>query len=115
MPFNSETAREAGKKSKRTRDKQLSEIRGFITDFTEDNKEKLIEAFNSLHKTSPAKYIEYYLKLLPFIMPRADDSFNSREAKGEIDVSLLPPYMRPKQLPDWLTTKPRDEDQANPI
>ena len=104
MPFNSKTGREAGKKSKRTRDKQLSEIRGFITDFTEDNKEKLIDAFNRIHKTSPSKYIEYYLKLLAYNIPRADNSINEIERNENIAINFR------ENRPEWLTTKPKVEE-----
>lgn len=100
MPkFNSKTASEAGKKSKRKRDKQISDLRDLLIDLTEENKEKLKEALNRVFEQSPSRYIDQYIKLLAFVIPKAD---------SEVLREIRP--IEPINLPPWMTTKESPTD-----
>jgi len=96
MPFNSKTASEAGKKSKRKRDQQISDLRDFFIDLSEEHKEKLTEALDRVYKHSPARYIELYLKVMAFALPKADSEMLRDIKNNELDLS---------KVPLWMTTK----------
>jgi len=63
--FTSDTAREAGKKSKRGPSKISLTMRQFIFELLNENKEKLIYMMGEL---SPRQFVDTYLRLIPFII-----------------------------------------------
>ena len=65
MPFNSETARIAGKKSKRGQAKLSITTRRFLFELLNDNREKFKYMLEELE---PKDFINTWLKLLPYII-----------------------------------------------
>ena len=63
--FNSDTAREAGKKSKRGPSKISLTMRQFIFELLNENREKLIYMMSEL---TPRAFVDTYLRLIPFII-----------------------------------------------
>jgi len=70
MGFNSETAKEAGKKSKRGSDTNLKELRGVYSDILEANTDNIQSWFEKVAEDNPAKALELMLKLSSFIIPK---------------------------------------------
>ena len=64
MPFNSETARLAGMKSKRGRNKMTPSNREFIFKLLQENRDKMRYMMGEL---TPQKFCDVYLRLLPYI------------------------------------------------
>ena len=64
MPFTSETARAAGKKSKRGKAKISMSTRRFLYEMLNENKEKFRYMLDELE---PRDFINTWLKLLPYI------------------------------------------------
>ena len=65
MPFTSETARMAGKKSKRGRSKVSLTTRKFLFELLYNNREKFKYMLDELE---PKDFINTWLKLLPYIV-----------------------------------------------
>ena len=65
MPFNSETARIAGRKSKRGQAKLSITTRRFLFELLNDNREKFKYMLEELE---PKDFINTWLKLLPYII-----------------------------------------------
>jgi len=65
MPFTSETARAAGKKSKRGKVKISVSTRRFLYEMLNDNKEKFRYMLDELE---PRDFINTWLKLLTYII-----------------------------------------------
>ena len=65
--FTSDTAREAGKKSKRGPSKISLTMRQFIFELLNENKEKLIYMMGEL---TPRQFVDTYLRLIPFIISK---------------------------------------------
>ena len=70
MPFNKETASKAGKKSKRGKDKQLNELRGFYKGLLEANKGNIQVWLDSTAEKDPAKALELIIKMSSFVIPK---------------------------------------------
>jgi hypothetical protein len=63
--FNSETAKAAGKKSRRGPSKISLTMRQFLFELLNENKEKLIYMMSEL---TPRQFVDTYLRLIPFII-----------------------------------------------
>ena len=63
--FTSETAKEAGKKSKRGPAKISLTMRQFLFELLNENREKLIYMMGEL---TPRQFVDTYLRLIPFII-----------------------------------------------
>ena len=63
MAFDTETGKEAGKKSKRGQDTQLKELRECYSEILENNKGNIQEWIDKVAETDPAKALELILKL----------------------------------------------------
>lgn len=69
MAFNSETASEAGKKSKRGKDKQLKQIREVFFECLDNNRDNIQKWLDEAAKDNPAKALELLLKMSRLIIP----------------------------------------------
>ena len=79
--FTSDTAREAGKKSKRGPSKISLTMRQFLFELLNDNREKLIYMMGEL---SPRQFVDTYLRLIPFIISQRHlQSFDINELHKE--------------------------------
>ena len=65
MPFTSETARKAGKKSRRGRAKMSTTTREFIFEIIKENREKVKYMLAELE---PKDFINTWLKLVPYVI-----------------------------------------------
>lgn len=94
MAFNSETAREAGKKSKRPKDSSYKTLKDKIADIVDDNIDQFNKWMIEVGKDDPAKACDLYIKLLSFHVPKV----RSIELKEPIEKKKI-------NLPPWMTTK----------
>lgn len=65
MPFTSETAREAGKKSKRGKAKMTLTMRQFIFQILKKNQSKFQYYLDEL---IPRQFVDVYMRLIPYIV-----------------------------------------------
>jgi len=70
--FNSITARQAGRKSKRGQSRVSATTREFIFATILDNRDQFNHFLNQL---SPQDFVNTYLKLLPFILSKRNNQF----------------------------------------
>lgn len=70
MGFDKQTAKEAGKKSKRGADNQLKELREIYNNILEGNIDNIQEWFDRIAKDNPAKALELMLKMGSYIIPK---------------------------------------------
>tara|TARA_B110000037_G_C16888737_1_gene411221 strand:- start:401 stop:679 length:279 start_codon:yes stop_codon:yes gene_type:complete len=70
MAFDKETARKAGKKSKRGSSKEINELREVYIDLLDKNKDKLQEWLNEVGKDDPAKALDLIIKMTAFVVPK---------------------------------------------
>lgn len=70
MGFTSATAKAAGKKSKRSTDSQIKEIRKLYSNTLLNNTHKTQQLFDEVAKEDPAKALEILLKLGSFVIPK---------------------------------------------
>ena len=70
MGFDKETAKEAGKKSKRGIDDKIKKIREFYSNFLENNIEKTQEWLDEVAINDPAKAIELLIKMSSLTLPK---------------------------------------------
>ena len=94
MPFTSETARAAGKKSKRGKAKISMSTRRFLYEMINENKEKFRYMLDELE---PRDFINTWLKLLPYIismshLQKFDVSELSRKETQEIVNDIIDGY-----------------------
>ncbi|MDA9893883.1 hypothetical protein N9D50_07890 [Flavobacteriaceae bacterium] len=82
--FTSQSAREAGKKSKRGPSKISLTMRQFLFELLNENREKLIYMMDEL---TPRQFVDTYLRLIPFIISQRHlQSFDINELnKDEIN------------------------------
>ena len=79
--FTSDTAREAGKKSKRGPSKISLTMRRFLFELLNENREKLIYMMGELN---PRQFVDTYLRLIPFIISQRHlQSFDINELNKE--------------------------------
>ena len=79
--FNSETAKAAGKKSRRGPSKISLTMRQFIFELLNENREKLIYMLDEL---TPRQYVDTFLRLIPFIISQRHlQSFDINELNKE--------------------------------
>ena len=89
--FTSDTAREAGKKSKRGPSKISLTMRQFIFELLNDNREKLIYMMGEL---TPRAFVDTYLRLIPFIISQRHlQSFDINEISKEEISELIKDIM----------------------
>ena len=83
MPFNSESAKAAGIKSKRGKSAINTTLRSFIFDLLNENQEKVRYTIGEL---PPKQFLEVYLKLIPYVLsPRSHQTIEVSElSEGEI-------------------------------
>ena len=65
MPFTSETAREAGRKSKRGKAKMTLTMRQFIFQILKKNQSKFQYYLGEL---TPRQFVDVYMRLIPYIV-----------------------------------------------
>ncbi len=79
--FTSETARAAGKKSRRGPSKISLTMREFLFELLNENREKLIYMMSEL---TPRQFVDTYLRLIPFIISQRHlQSFDINELNKE--------------------------------
>lgn len=91
MSFNTQTAKEAGKRSKRGKDSTVSKIRNLYSDFLNNNGNKIQSLFDEVAQDDPAKALDFILKLSAYIIPKPKDE----DEKAENDLSNVPTWLRP--------------------
>jgi len=85
--FTSDTAREAGKKSKRGPSKITLTMREFIFELLQDNREKLIYMMSEL---TPRQFVDTYLRLIPFIISQRHlQKFDVNELSENQTIELI--------------------------
>jgi len=85
--FTSDTAREAGKKSKRGPSKITLTMREFIFELLQDNREKLIYMMSEL---TPRSFVDTYLRLIPFIISQRHlQKFDVNELSENQTIELI--------------------------
>ena len=81
MPFTTETARAAGKKSKRGKAKISLTMRQFLFELLNKNRHKLVYMMAEL---TPRHFVDTYLRLIPFIISQRHlQQFDINEMKQE--------------------------------
>ena len=89
--FNSETAKAAGKKSRRGPSKISLTMRQFIFELLNENREKLIYMLDEL---TPRQYVDTFLRLIPFIISQRHlQSFDINELNKEEINELIKDIM----------------------
>lgn len=89
--FTSDTAREAGKKSKRGPSKISLTMRQFLFELLNENREKLIYMMGEL---TPRAFVDTYLRLIPFIISQRHlQSFDINELNKEEINELIKDIM----------------------
>ena len=89
--FTSESAREAGKKSKRGPSKTSLTMRQFLFELLNENREKLIYMMGEL---TPRAFVDTYLRLIPFIISQRHlQSFDINELNKEEINELIKDIM----------------------
>ena len=89
--FNSETAKAAGKKSKRGPSKISLTMRQFLFELLNENREKLIYMMSEL---TPRQFVDTYLRLIPFIISQRHlQSFDINELNKEEINELIKDIM----------------------
>ena len=89
--FNSETAKAAGKKSKRGPSKISLTMRQFLFELLNENREKLIYMMGEL---TPRAFVDTYLRLIPFIISQRHlQSFDINELNKEEINELIKDIM----------------------
>ena len=89
--FTSDTAREAGKKSKRGPSKISLTMRQFLFELLNENREKLIYMMDEL---TPRQFCDLYLRLIPFIISQRHlQSFDINELNKEEINELIKDIM----------------------
>ena len=79
--FTSETARAAGKKSRRGPSKISLTMRQFLFELLNENRKKLIYMMGEL---TPRQFVDTYLRLIPFIISQRHlQSFDINELNKE--------------------------------
>ena len=79
--FTSETAKAAGKKSRRGPSKISLTMRQFLFELLNENREKLIYMMGEL---TPRQFVDTYLRLIPFIISQRHlQSFDINELNKE--------------------------------
>ena len=103
MGFDSQTAKEAGKLSKRGKDNKISAIRDIYANFLENNSSKLQELFDKVAKEDPAKALDILFKMGSFIIPKPKPADIANANNLFLDYSNVPEWLRPKKEIDELT------------
>ena len=89
--FNSETAKAAGKKSRRGPSKISLTMRQFLFELLNENREKLIYMMGEL---TPRQFVDTYLRLIPFIISQRHlQSFDINELNKEEINELIKDIM----------------------
>jgi predicted ATPase len=89
--FNSETAKAAGKKSRRGPSKISLTMRQFLFELLNENREKLIYMMSEL---TPRQFVDTYLRLIPFIISQRHlQSFDINELNREEVNELIKDIM----------------------
>lgn len=81
MAFNSKTGKKAGRKSKRTKDQQVKELREKFCQLLMDNEENIQRWIDEVAEDDPAKAMDLFLKMSSFVLPKP----RSIELSGSID------------------------------
>ena len=93
MGFTNDTAREAGKKSRRGKDKQTKIIRECLSDTFLLNQENINRWFQEVADKDPAKALELLLKLSSLVVPkpRNNTSETNCSSMGSVNVKIIKP------------------------
>lgn len=103
MAFTQETAKEAGKRSKRGKDNKISTIRDFYTNFLNNNNDKLQSLFDEVAENEPSKALDFLLKMSSYIIPKPRPTDIGDANNPFLDYSNVPEWLRPKKEIDELT------------
>lgn len=91
MPFTSETAKKAGKKSKRGPEASTVKVREAVQELLDSNSEKIADMFDKVAKDDPKGALYLFRDLLEFSLPKLSRTEFSGDIKTEdgIDYSKL--------------------------
>ena len=89
MPFTSETARKAGKKSKRGAEESTKKAREALSMFVDDKSEKLDDLFERVAEKDPKGALDILAKMMEYALPKLSRTEFSGEIqeKSSIDPS----------------------------
>jgi len=82
MPFNSETASKAGKKSKRGPDSDTKKLRQAIGTFLDNNSERIEEWMDQVAKEDPKEALKIFKDMAEYALPKLQRT----ELKSEQDI-----------------------------
>ena len=94
MPFNSHTAALGGKKSKRSKDTNVSAIRNLYAEFLDNNTDKLQSLFDKVAEQDAAKALDLLLKLSAYVIAKP----TIVDERAETDLSNVPEWLRPNAI-----------------
>lgn len=91
MPFTSETAKKAGKKSKRGPEESTVKVRKAVQQLLDKNSERIEELFDEIAKDDPRGALYLFRDLLEFSLPKLSRTEFSGDIKTDdgIDYSEL--------------------------
>ena len=70
MPFTKDTAREAGKRSKRGKDANVTTIRNLYAEFLDNNTDKIQTLFDRVAQEDAAKALDILFKFSSYVLPK---------------------------------------------
>ena len=85
MPFTSETAKKAGKKSKRGPEASTVKVREAVQKLLDNNSEKIEEMFDKVAKDDPKGALYLFRDLLEFSLPKLSRTEFSGDIKTDTD------------------------------
>ena len=103
MVLTKETAKEAGKRSKRGKDNKISTIRDLYINFLNNNNDKLQSLFDEVAENEPAKALDFLLKMSSYIIPKPRPTDIGDVNNPFLDYSNVPEWLRPQKEIDDLT------------
>ena len=94
MPFTKETAREAGKRSKRSKDTNVAAIRNLYAEFLDNNTDKIQSLFDRVAQEDAAKALDILFKFSSYVIAKPTIA----EERAEADLSKVPKWLLPNEL-----------------
>ncbi|MDB9963722.1 hypothetical protein OAD50_01425 [Vicingaceae bacterium] len=70
MPFDTESGKKAGKKSKRSKSKSTIELQDIFSSILSDNADNIQKWLNNTAEKQPDKALDLILKMSSFVMPK---------------------------------------------
>lgn len=91
MGFTKETAREAGKRSKRGKDANVTTIRNLYAEFLSNNTDKIQSLFDKVAQEDAAKALDILFKFSSYVIAKP----TIVDERAETDYSNVPEWLRP--------------------